>query len=76
MSRLFGKLSSDRLAEQNDKCRRLVKDIIDSEVDDRQIWFMIYLLGMNLENVDDLKMLTDFIKEYKNTNVFFTTGEE
>lgn len=69
---VFGKLRSEELAEQSLKCRRLVNDIVNVGVTDHQIWIIMYNLALELENNDDMKMATDFIKEYKGSTLFLS----
>jgi hypothetical protein len=77
VTELFGKTDTDELAEQNLQCRQIVREITNFGVNQRQIWYIMYLLALELENVPDLQMATDFIKEYKGAELFLTskTGE-
>jgi len=74
---LYGKMESEEVAEQNLQCRQIVREITNFGVSQRQIWYIMYLLSLELENVEDLKMATDFIKDYKGAELFLTsrTGE-
>lgn len=75
MTEHYGKLPSEIMADENLQCRQIVKEIMNFGVNQRQIWYVMYLLAMELENIDDLKMATDFIKEYKGSTVFMTLTE-
>lgn len=72
MTELFGKLQSEEIAEQNLQCRQIVQEIMRFGVSQRQIWYVMYLLAMELENIEDLQMATDFIKEFKGPEIFLT----
>lgn len=74
---VYGKLKSEEVAEQALQCRRIAKEIVNMQVTDRQIWLIMYNLAIELENVDDMKMATDFIKEFKGSELFLSlqTGE-
>ena len=76
MTQLYGKFQSEEVAEQNIQCRQIVREIMNFGVSQRQIWFIMYLLALELENVDDLKMASDFIKEYKGSEIFLTKAGE
>jgi len=70
---LYGKLDSETVAEQNLQCRQIVREITNFGVTQRQIWYIMYLLALELENVEDLQMATDFIKEFKGSELFLTS---
>lgn len=70
---LYGKLDSETVAEQNLQCRQIVKEITNFGVTQRQIWYIMYLLALELENVEELQMATDFIKEFKGADIFLTS---
>ena len=44
----FGKLSSEKLAEENEECRKIVKEILNVGLTQRQQMFLIYLLSLEL----------------------------
>jgi len=71
----YGQLQSEKTAEENKVAREIVKEIGNFGINERQRWMVIYMLAMELENVDDLKALTSFIKDRKGENVFLTGKE-
>ena len=71
----YGQLHSEKMAEENRTAREIVKEIGNFGINERQRWMIIYLLAMELENVEDLKELTSFIKLRKGDNVFLTGKE-
>ena len=72
----YGQLSSEKLAEENRTAREIVREINNFGINERQRWLVIYLLSMELENVEDLKKMTNFIKENKGDNIFLMSSEE
>lgn len=61
---LYGEsLTSEKVAEENQICRGMVKQILDFNVNQRQIMMIIYLLGLELENIDAMRAVTSMVKE-------------
>lgn len=73
---IYGKLRSEQVAEEKLKCREIAREIVQSQVTDRQLWLIMYNLAIELENVEDMKMATDFIKEYKGHELFLSLQNE
>lgn len=71
----YGQLQSEKTAEENRIAREIVKEIGNFGINERQRWMVIYMLAMELENVDDLKALTSFVKDRQGDNVFLTGKE-
>lgn len=63
MSELFGSLQSEKVAEENIACRRIVDEILRFGVNQRQLKYIIYTLAMNVENVEVMQELSIAIKE-------------
>jgi hypothetical protein len=75
---VFGqKLQSEEHAERSMQCRQVVSEIMNFGVTQGQIWHIVYLLGLELEDVEDMKALTAFVKERKGREIFLTMrGDE
>ena len=71
----YGQLHSEKMAEENKIAREIVREIGNFGINERQRWMIIHMLAMELENIDDLKALTTFIKSRKGENVFLTGRE-
>ena len=71
----YGQLQSEKTAEENKVAREIVKEIGNFGINERQRWMIIYMLAMELENIEDLKALTSFVKSRKGENVFLTGKE-
>lgn len=77
MTELFGNnFESEKLAKENEDCRKIVREIFKQGVTQRQIWMVVYLLGLSLEDHEDLRELTGFVKEYKGSELFLTSKYE
>lgn len=60
---LFGQLPSDKVAEENQACRQIVREILNFGVNDRQLINIIYLLSLQVENIEVMQALTAAVKE-------------
>ena len=69
---MYGQLSSESLAKDSQIARDIVKEINHFEISDRQRWLLIYNLSLELENVDEMKEMTTFIRNLKGNQIFIT----
>tara|TARA_B100000212_G_C27345085_1_gene520948 strand:- start:140 stop:367 length:228 start_codon:yes stop_codon:yes gene_type:complete len=54
------------------KAREIIQVVLDYGVNQKQIYHMISLLAMELENVKHMKQITEILRETKSSNK--TTG--
>lgn len=73
---LYGKLQSEKQAEENLVCRQMVKEINNFGVSQRQTLMLMYLLASELENVDQMKSLTKAIREVAGDQLFLIGSPE
>lgn len=73
---MYGTLASEKLAEENQVCRQIVKNISDFGVTQRQIVMVIYLLALELENTEQMQMITQMINDLCGKELFFTQQVE
>lgn len=71
----YGETSNDEKLKKIQVCRDIVKKIIDFGVNDDQILMIIKFLSYELENVEKMKLITDFIKELE-SDIMFIGKEE
>lgn len=71
----FGQLSSEKFAVENEECRKIVKEVINIGLTQRQQMFLIYLLSLELENINHVKDLTDVIKEIAGDEIFLSRSD-
>ena len=55
--------------EDSIKCRQIVQTILDYGVNQKDLYQLIYLLSLELENVDHMKKISQFINETKKSNI-------
>ena len=72
----YGTSASDRLAEENLTCRKIVKEIGDFGVTDRQRLMIIYLLALELENVQHMREVTATVRGLEGADVFLVDKDE
>lgn len=74
-AQLYGQIQSEKIAEENKVARDIVKEISTFGINERQRWLIIYQLALEFENIDDLREVTAFIKEYKGNEIFLSSKE-
>ena len=72
----YGQLTSEKLAKENEDCRRIVKEILNVGLSQRQHMFLIYLLSLELENIEYVQALADLIKEITGDQIFISKRED
>lgn len=60
---VYGQLQSERSAEENEVCRKIVSEVTQFGVTQRQLKYIIYLLVLNIEDVEVMRELVGAIKE-------------
>lgn len=63
MSELVGQLESERVAEENQQCREIVKEIMDFGTNQRQILVIMRLLAFELEDIDACREIVGCLDE-------------
>lgn len=63
MTELFGKSNGDKLAEENLLARKIVKEISEFGVSERQRCLIMYYLSLELEDVEKAQVISSFLKE-------------
>lgn len=72
----YGQLSSEKFAAENEECRKIVKEILNVGITQRQQKFLIYLLAMELEDIEQVQTLTSIIKEVVGDEIFISSQKE
>jgi hypothetical protein len=67
---LYGKTQSEKRAEENQVCRQIVREINNFGITQRQMLFLIYLLGSELENVEHMRAITKLVRELGGDDLF------
>jgi len=63
MTELYGKSNADKLAEENLIARKIVKEIAEFGVSERQRCLIMYYLSLELEDVEKAQVISSFLKE-------------
>lgn len=67
---LYGQAQSEKMAEENQVCRQIVREINNFGVSQRQTLMVMYLLATELENVEQMRALTKLIRELGGSELF------
>jgi hypothetical protein len=62
---LFGKTKADSLAEENTVARKIVSEISNFGVSDRQRYLIMYYLCLELEDIEKVQEISSFLKEVR-----------
>lgn len=66
----YGQTDFEKLAEEKEQARQIVYEISNFGVSQRQQLFVIYLLAMELENVDHMRQISSLIRELGEKDLF------
>lgn len=66
----YGQTSAEELAQEKEICRQIVSEISQFGVSQRQQLFIIYLLAMELEDVEKMQVLTSVIRDIGADDLF------
>lgn len=65
-------MSSEKDVAEREIVHKIVSEINNVGITDRQRWLLIYSLALELENVGDMQELCQFIKDLKADSIFLT----
>jgi len=71
-SSLYGQLNSEKLADDKKVAQQIVSEINKFGINDRQRWIIMHLLSLELENVQDMRDMVEFIKSKKDKEIFIS----
>jgi hypothetical protein len=69
---LYGELESEKLASEFDAARKIVSEIENFGVSERQKYMIIYTIALSLEDVECMRELVGLINEFKGKEIFLT----
>lgn len=72
----YGATPAEKTAAENLDCRRIVREISLYGVSQRQQLFIIYLLALELEDIDAMKSITAAIKSSASAGSLFLAPTE
>ena len=59
----YGKIKSEKIAEENKQARQIVLEISNFGISDRQRCLIMYFLALELEDFEKVREVTSFLKE-------------
>jgi len=68
----YGQTQSEKIALENKVARQIVSEINQFGINDRQRWLILYQLSLEIENVEDMKSMTNHIRTLKGDQVFIS----
>ena len=72
----YGELNSEKIAKENLIARQIVAEINKFGINDRQRWMIMYLMGLELEKIDEMRCVTEFVRTNKNDELFVANLSE
>lgn len=63
IDQLYGQTNAEKLAEENNVARKIISEISNFGVSERQKYLIMYYLSLELENVENAQVISNFIKE-------------
>lgn len=66
----FGSAPSEKISEENEFCRKLVREIANIGITERQRLFLIHALSMELENVEQMQAISGMISANWGDQIF------
>ncbi len=72
----YGQMRSERMAEENELCRQMLREINNFGISERQRLMLIYLLAQELENIEQMKAVTKLVRELGGDELFLIGNPE
>lgn len=73
MTTHYGEFDSEKQAKENEQARQIVSEINKFGISERQRLFIIYLLGLELEDMTSMRDITTIARELgKDLNMFLS----
>lgn len=69
---MYGQIKSESLAKDSKIAREIIREIGLFGINDRQRWLLVYNLALEIENIEEMKALTTFIRDLKGNDLFIT----
>lgn len=69
---VYGQTPGERRAEENNVCRQIVKEINNFGITQRQSMLLIYLLALELEDVERMRAITRLVRELAGEDLFLS----
>ena len=66
----YGQSEAEKMAEENKICRQIVREINNFGISQRQALMIIYLLAQELENIEQMRAITQLTRELGGDELF------
>jgi poly-D-alanine transfer protein DltD len=76
MTMLYGSSKYEKFAVENEFCRQIVKEINNVGVTQRQMLMIVYLISLELEDVEKMQILTQTLRELGKDELFIVPPVE
>lgn len=63
MTEIYGQTRADKLADENLTARKIVQEISQFGISERQRYLIMYYLSLELENIEKAQEISGFLKE-------------
>lgn len=68
----YGQMKSEKVAEENQVCRQIAREISLFGITERQRMLVIYLLAMEIEDPERMRAITSQVKELAGKELFLS----
>lgn len=72
----YGQSKTEKIAEENEICRQVMKEINNFGISQHQSLMLIYLLATELENTEHMRAITRLVRELGKSELFLIDVEE
>ena len=72
----YGKLQSEKIAEENLICRKIADEISRFGINDRQRKFLIFLLSLEIEDIELMKSISILVREKSDGSNFLAEKDD
>lgn len=72
----YGQMDSEKRVEENTTARQIVREVANFGITERQRLLIIYLLALELEDIESMRAITLVARECAGQEVFLTDAVE
>ncbi len=72
----YGQTDSERVVEENTTARKIIREITNFGITERQRMMIIYLLAMELEDIEHMKAITSVVRSLGTGEIFIMDRTE
>lgn len=72
----FGQFESEKTADEKHTCRQICRELSRFGINERQRLFLIYLLSLELENIEHMRSISTLVRDLGGSDIFLTDRAE